>query len=105
MSLLTLTPQDLYNQEFRSTKGETRYNCIYCSDTKFHMYVNISKGVFHCFKCGAKGIYVNREKIEEIDNFTSKIQRYKKKEEIINFHNEKLVKSLPITIHHQHFTY
>ena len=38
---------------------ETRYCCVFCDDTKYHLYVNKIKGVFHCFKCDAKGIYVN----------------------------------------------
>lgn len=41
--------------------GETRYNCPFCiligktPDTKGHLYVNWSKGVYHCFRCGASG--------------------------------------------------
>ena len=41
--------------------SETRYNCPFCiligkpPDTKGHLYVNWSKGVYHCFRCGAKG--------------------------------------------------
>jgi len=40
---------------------EERFNCPYCIsngktvDTKKHLYVNKTKGVYFCFRCGAKG--------------------------------------------------
>jgi len=34
---------------------EVRINCLHCEDSKYHLYVNPSKGVFHCFKCGWSG--------------------------------------------------
>lgn len=34
---------------------EVRYCCPYCGDTKFHLYLNSIKDVYHCFKCGAGG--------------------------------------------------
>jgi len=36
-------------------KSDLRYNCPACGDTKFHLYVNIDTGVYHCFHCGLKG--------------------------------------------------
>jgi len=42
---------------FKTTATEYRFNCILCPepDTEFHLYVNRIKGVYHCFRCGAKG--------------------------------------------------
>lgn len=34
---------------------ELRINCPYCDDTKFHLYVNSRRRLFHCFKCGEAG--------------------------------------------------
>lgn len=44
-----------------SNPDEIRVNCIFChtrgkeADTKGHMYCNLKKGLFNCFRCGAKG--------------------------------------------------
>lgn len=35
--------------------NELRFNCIYCDDQSYHLYVHIKKRVFHCFKCGTSG--------------------------------------------------
>jgi len=54
-----VTYQVLFLQEKKLS--ETRYNCPFCvlvgksPDVKGHLYVNWSKGVFHCFRCNAKG--------------------------------------------------
>ena len=34
---------------------EIQFCCVYCGDEHYHLYVNIKKNVFHCFKCGASG--------------------------------------------------
>lgn len=34
---------------------EIRINCVYCADESYHCYVNLSKKVFHCFRCGVGG--------------------------------------------------
>jgi len=38
-------------------RGEQRICCPFCpeEDTGYHLYANPSKGVFHCFRCEAKG--------------------------------------------------
>ena len=36
-------------------KNELRFNCIYCEDEGFHLYLNTAKGVFHCFRCDTRG--------------------------------------------------
>lgn len=44
-----------------SNPDEIRVNCVFCHtrgkdvDTKAHMYCNLKKGLFNCFRCGAKG--------------------------------------------------
>jgi len=38
-----------------SRSVEFRVNCIYCDDTKFHMYVNIRKQLYNCYKCDSGG--------------------------------------------------
>lgn len=35
--------------------NEIRINCTNCDDTRYHMYVNLKKRLYHCFKCGVKG--------------------------------------------------
>lgn len=38
--------------------GEVRINCPFCEDDSgFHLYINPSKGVYHCFRCDRKGTY------------------------------------------------
>ena len=50
---------------------EVRYCCSECGDDGFHLYYNIRKEVYHCFKCGLKGkqepekLYSD-EKLDEI---------------------------------------
>jgi len=45
-------------------QGENRFCCPFCmifgkdKDFKYHLYVNIDKKVFHCFRCGVSG-YIN----------------------------------------------
>lgn len=36
-------------------KDEIRIDCLFCNDEKYHLYINLSKQLFHCFRCGAKG--------------------------------------------------
>lgn len=58
----------VYLGEGKSTRSEVRYNCPFChrvgknNDSKFHLYIRRKEygkdagfGVFHCFRCGAKG--------------------------------------------------
>ena len=37
------------------SKDEFRFNCPFCGDDSFHLYVNCKKGVYHCFKCETSG--------------------------------------------------
>lgn len=36
-------------------KHEIRFNCIFCEDEGYHLYVNTKKRIFHCFRCNASG--------------------------------------------------
>lgn len=36
-------------------KDELRFDCPYCEDEGKHLYVNVRKGVYHCFRCGVSG--------------------------------------------------
>ena len=39
--------------------------CPYCSDTSYHLNINIDKKIFHCWRCDIKG---------NIFNFVSKLE-------------------------------
>lgn len=47
---------DMTALNFKSASGqELRADCPFCNDRKGHLYVNLSKGVWHCVKCHASG--------------------------------------------------
>lgn len=49
---------DFLHQEIGSSKGaggETRFNCPFCGETKYKMYVSNDKGLWICFKCSKQG--------------------------------------------------
>lgn len=59
--LLTHLP----NAKLASGGSEVNCKCLYCGDTKRHMYVSIPKGpndpsMYNCFKCGSKGIVTDK---------------------------------------------
>lgn len=39
----------------RTNKEELRFNCPFCEDEDYHLYVNIKKLVYFCVRCNAKG--------------------------------------------------
>lgn len=49
------------DQKTTANPNEVRICCPFCvskakgEDTKYHCYVNLQKGAFNCFRCGAKG--------------------------------------------------
>lgn len=68
-----------------SHPDEIRFNCPYCveigklPDRKFHLYININKGVGHCFRCG-KNLYFNRDyftnfEVRKNENLKSNINK------------------------------
>lgn len=40
-------------------KTEAIINCLFCEDTKFHLYINNLEGCFLCHKCGTEGSWKN----------------------------------------------
>lgn len=38
---------------------EKRANCPFCSDKRYHLYLNQAKNTYHCYRCGAQGGVVN----------------------------------------------
>lgn len=40
-------------------KTEAIINCLFCEDTKYHLYINNTEGCFLCHKCGARGSWKN----------------------------------------------
>ena len=48
-----------FKNDFKRTRGtsgvELRVKCPFCDDTKYKMYINSGKGLYHCFKCEKKG--------------------------------------------------
>jgi len=54
-----LREADIANQKKKWVReDEFQVNCVFCPDTKRHLYVNTTLKVFNCFKCGASGIYI-----------------------------------------------
>lgn len=83
--------------------NEARFNCPFCNDTKYHLYANTSKGVYHCFKCGASGKILRRKEdtLVELDKLKSRVETYtsSKKETLqSSTTKEKEVRTIPITI-------
>lgn len=51
---MLLSPVDL-GESRAAPHGEQRYRCPLCGDEKYKLYANVTKGVWHCFRCGAAG--------------------------------------------------
>ncbi len=68
--------------------NEVRYCCSECGDEGFHLYYNIKKEVYHCFKCGLKGkqepekLYTD-EKLEEIMDIISGKKKMEESEKVL----------------------
>lgn len=76
--------------QLSGSQGEIRINCLFCQDESHHCYVNLSKGVFHCFKCEARGKVNTGNKLwGNLDSFRTKIV------DAITVQKTKIVKSLP----------
>lgn len=41
--------------QYKKEADEIRINCLFCGDSKKHLYINPDKKVFKCQKCGAEG--------------------------------------------------
>lgn len=93
-----LLTKDLLGPPISQSGEETKHRCPFCDDLTGHLYVNAVKGVYFCFKCGAKGKYVEiiREghflyEYGQLDNLEKKMAKTAK--EAVK---EKVVKTLPI---------
>jgi hypothetical protein len=51
--------------------AEKRYCCLFCDDTKYHLYVNLGKKVFHCFKCDARGKVIDSNTTKNLSSTIS----------------------------------
>jgi DNA primase len=51
---------DNYETMKSGRRNELRICCPLCDDSKFHGYVNVSKGIFHCFKCNSGQTSISR---------------------------------------------
>ncbi len=50
----TISPSDLKNKRLRSGRKELKADCPYCNASG-KIYVNISRGLYYCQRCHAKG--------------------------------------------------
>lgn len=90
-----LSWRDIAGFPYKLTKTEHRFNCIFCPDPDngYHLYVNRSKKVYHCFRCGAKGVLIDKTGYGSLlSKYATAVKRYGSKEK-----EEKIVKSLPLT--------
>lgn len=46
------------SDDYRIANDELQVNCAYCDDSKNHMYINLERNVYHCFKCGRGGTII-----------------------------------------------
>lgn len=55
--MMRLSKAFFESSEFKTTTrdDEVRFNCPNCGDVKFHLYYNLTKGLYHCFRCGISG--------------------------------------------------
>jgi len=49
---------DVFGEEYEIRNGQFRVNCINpnCDDESGNLEISLDKGIFHCWKCGYKGI-------------------------------------------------
>lgn len=96
---------EIKHLRFLMHKDEYRFNCVFCpsDDSGYHLYVNRDKKVFHCFKCGARGVLKDKTEGHSLVGFNRKAISYYGKQGLHGLdlsdilpHREKLlVKSLP----------
>ncbi len=91
ISLLEDNGIDYSTSGKNTSRGWVELNCPFCgNDPSFHLGVNLSSGIYHCWICGAKGhiekliqhrLGMSREKIKKL------VEEYD-----INFHEEESLK-------------
>jgi len=72
--------EELEGNKFIESAHDRRYNCIFCEDDKYHMYISTTKMVYHCFKCEASGKLIDSSK--SIDNYEESLRRWFNKEDL-----------------------
>jgi len=56
ISLFENNDIEFYSSGKNNSRGWVELNCPFCgNDPSFHLGVNLSSGIFHCWICGAKG--------------------------------------------------
>lgn len=63
-------------------KNELRFNCIFCEDEGYHLYVNVKKKVFNCFKCNVSGKTNLVSKQFELAHYTSLLKQERRSDVI-----------------------
>ena len=69
--------------------NEVRYCCPSCGDEGYHLYFNILRNIYHCFKCGARGrekperMYTDEALQEVIDVLSNKKMLHETKHTLI----------------------
>jgi len=77
-----------------TSSGEVRINCPFCElhgktpDTKFHLYISPTLGLYHCFRCGAKGKVENLP--EDVKSLITNLPKDVKTPELIEDKNLQL---------------
>lgn len=74
---------NLKNSKKTGNPNEIRINCPNCGDTKYHMYVNMIKGVYHCFRCQSSGRLAKSDSDHEISKFLRKVEKFLHPEDFI----------------------
>lgn len=81
--------------------GEYRICCPYCDDESFHMYCNLSKMLYHCFKCEAKGrIQMGMKPFDSLDKFEEMVHKVRFKPKTVTVPiaiKENWVRTLPLS--------
>lgn len=87
ITLLEDNDIEFYSSGKNTSRGWVELNCPFCgNDPSFHLGINLSSGIYHCWICGAKGplkkylqhqLGLSREKVKKLTS-----------EYGINFHEE-----------------
>jgi DNA primase len=100
ISLFENNDIEFYSSGKNTSRGWVELNCPFCgNDPSFHLGVNLSSGIYHCWICGAKGgtkkliqklLGVSFEKVDKIiSNFEidilEKSESYRSEVSEINF--------------------
>lgn len=65
------------NYRYTGNQKEIHFDCIFCSDTRQRMYVNIDSGKVHCHNCNYGGTIINLIQFVEGISWSQAMYRYK----------------------------